>query len=158
MYYPGPNLSPKEIILQAKYLISRPRATRGSEDDEEERQPLVIREHPPPQPFRHLPPLPQLEFGSSPTSGLDDVALLHRYFLIVKQLLSSLPFPTRLLDAEDLRLEGGLPAAAGGFTDILEATHEGRRVVLKVHRCYSSFDVNQVATVRCGRRLFKAYC
>lgn len=156
MSYPGPSLSANEILLQLKHLITRPRTTRRSEDDEEERQHLVAWEHNPPQSLHHLPPLPPLEAWSSSASGLDDLTLLHCYSLIAQEILSSLPFPTRLLGPDDLRLVDGLPVAAGRFADILEATHEGRRVVLKVYRCYRSFDVNRVLAVRRGspRRVY----
>ena len=148
MSYPGPNLSAKEILLQAKYFITGPRTIRGSEDDEEERQHLVIRE--PPQSLHSLPPLPQLEVWSSPALDLDGIVLLYRCSLIAQEILLSLPSPTRLLSAGDLKLVEKLPVGAGRFTDILEATYDGRRVVLKVYRCYRSFDVNRVMTVRCG--------
>lgn len=149
MSYPEPNLSVK-ILLQAKHLITRSRTTRRSEDDEEERQHLVGLEHHPPQSLHHLPPLPQLEVWSSPASGPDGITLLHRYSLIAQEILLSLPYTTYLLGADDLRLVDKLPVAAGRFTDILEATYDGRRVVVKVYRCYMSFDVNRVMTVRCG--------
>jgi len=157
MSSPGPNLSAKKIILQAKQLITRPRTARGSEDDEEERQHLVVLERDPPPSLHYLPPLPQLDVWSSSASDPDDVTLLHRYSLITREILLSLPSPIRLLRADDLRLVEKLPVAAGGFTDILEATHDGRRVVLKSYRCYRSFDVNRVVTVRCGG-LCRVYC
>ena len=157
MSYPGPNHPAKEILLQAKHLIIRPRTARRSEDNEEERQHLVAREHIPLQSLYYPPPLPQLEVWSLSVSGLDDATLLHRCSLIAQEILKSLPSPTHLQAADDLRLVGTLPVAAGGFADILEATHKGRRVVLKVYRCYRSFDVNRIVTVRCGS-LCRVYC
>ena len=157
MSYPGPNRSAKEILLQAKHLISRPNTTRRSENDEEERQHLVPQEHPPPQCLHRLAPLPRLDVGSSPTLALDDVTLLNRYFLIAQEILSSLQFFTRSLGKDDLRLVGGPPIAAGRFADVRKATHEGRTAALKEYRCYRSFDLNQVATVRCGC-LFRVHC
>ena len=47
------------------------------------------------------------------------------------------------------------PVAAGGSADIYEATCDGRKVVLKSRRCYTSsgFDVAQVVTVCCNHSL-----
>jgi len=148
MSYSGPNPSAKKVIPQVRHLIHRLRTTRRSEGDEEERQHLVVLEPPSPRPLHHLLPLPRLEVGSS---DLDDITILYRYFLFAQEILSSLPSPTHLLGAEDIRLLVKRPVAAGRFTDIWEATHEGRRVVLKEYRYYRTFDVNQIATVRCGR-------
>lgn len=46
--------------------------------------------------------------------------------------------------------------AAGGSANIYEATYDGRKVVLKSHRCYVSFDVAQVIAVRCNHSLSPA--
>jgi len=154
MSYPA-----KEILLQAKHLITRPRTTRRYVGDEEERQHSVAWEHNSPRSPHSPPPLPQLELGArrSLAPGLDNVTLSHRYSLIAQGILSSLPSSIRVLGAHDLTIEDKPPVGAGGFTDILEATHDGRRVVLKVYRCYESFDVDRVATVRCGG-LCRVYC
>ena len=50
-------------------------------------------------------------------------------------------------------LIGDRPIAAGGFSDVWAAIHDDRKVVLKSHRCYVTFDVVQAALVRCNRHL-----
>ena len=140
------------------HLISRLRPVRPSQDNEEEREPLIVKEYPPLQSL-HRPVLSpsQLDVESSPTSGVDDAALSQHYMLVAQGKLSSLTSPARSLGPGDIRLAGKHPVAAGGFADILEATYQGRKVVLKAYRCYRSFDVAQVATVRCGP-LRRVYC
>ena len=57
--------------------------------------------------------------------------------------------PHRWLGLGHLKLAGEHPLAVGGFTDVLyEATHNSRKVVLKLgHRC-ASFHVARVVAVR----------
>jgi hypothetical protein len=157
MSYSKQTLSAKEALLHPKRLVSRLRTTRISHDDGEETERLVVEECSAAQPL--LPTLPQLEIETPSTSdsGLDEETLLHQCALIAREILSSLPHPTRLLGTDDIKFTTGHPVAAGGFTNILEATHDGRRVIVKEYRCYMSFDLAQVATVRCGR-LCRANC
>jgi hypothetical protein len=76
------------------------------------------------------------------------MAILQSYMLMAQELLPSLPPLCCSLGPEDVKLVGEYPVAAGGFADILEATHDGRRVSLKSYRCYKSFDVAQIIVVR----------
>ena len=66
----------------------------------------------------------------------------------VAQLLrSSMPSTCRWLSSEDIKPIGRFPIAAGGFADVWEATHNGRKVILKSYRCYATFDIAQIAKV-----------
>lgn len=76
---------------------------------------------------------------------------------MARGLLSSLPPPYRLLDPEDVKLVGEHPIAAGGFADIWEGTHDGRKVVLKSFRRHMSFGLAQVIAVRCDHSLHRAH-
>jgi prephenate dehydrogenase len=67
---------------------------------------------------------------------------------MAQDLRSSLPSTCRWLGPEIVEIVGGHPMAAGRFADIWEGKHNGRKVVLKSYRCYTSFDVAQVVAVR----------
>ena len=143
----------KEILLQLKHLVSHLRWVRRSQDEEEEREHLLAEEYPAPnaQPLHCLSPPPQLEAGSSLTSGLDDATLTKQYAAMAQELLSFLPFPCRLLGPEDIKLVGKYPIAAGRFADLWEGTYNGTKTVLKSYRCYVSFDAARVIAVRYNR-------
>jgi len=64
-----------------------------------------------------------------------------------------MPSTLRWLSPEDVELVGEHPVAAGGFANIWQAIHDGRRVVLKSYRRSMSFDVARVIAVRCNRSL-----
>ena len=66
---------------------------------------------------------------------------------------SSLPYACHWLGPEDIEIVGERPMGAGGFADIWEGTHNGRKIVLKSYRCYISFDAAQVVAVRCNHLL-----
>jgi len=136
----------KKVLLQSKRLVSGLHATRRSQDDSEEKERLVGGEHLIPQ-SPNRPPLPQLEVVNLHTSDLDDVNLLRRYAQMARELLSTLPSPCPLLSPEDVELMDERPIAAGGFSDIRKAKHNGRNVVLKAYRCYRLFDHTQVVVV-----------
>jgi hypothetical protein len=110
---------------------------------------LVAGEHPSPQPLDRLPAPPRLEVRGLPTPHTDDTPPSQRYAQIVQDLRSSLPFASRWLSPEDVEIVGEHPIGAGGFADVWEGTHGGRKVVLKSYRCYTSFDVVQIIAVRC---------
>ena len=139
-----------KVLLQLQLLISGVRTIRRSQDDDEEREHLAIREYSAPhtRPLHPPSPSPQSGVGSLPTSDLNDATLLQRYALMARESLLSLPSPCCSLGSEDVKLVGEGPIAAGGFADIWEATYGGRKVILKSYRCYRSFDATQVATVR----------
>ena len=149
MSHPGTNGSAKAALLRFKRVFFLLHDTWRSQDDGEETECLLVSPvprslHPPPQPSL----LPRLESKSSPIPDADGVTLLERYAQMARELIPSLPPIYPLLSPEDIRLMGGHPVAAGGFADILEATHDGRKVVLKSYRCYILFDVAQVVAVR----------
>ncbi|KAF9644623.1 kinase-like protein [Thelephora ganbajun] len=89
---------------------------------------------------------PQLLVGGLPTPDLNDPTLSRHYTRMAQDSLRSpTSFVRHWFSPEDVKLVGGKPIAAGGFTDIWEATHDGRRVVLKSYRYYVTSDVAQVA-------------
>ncbi|KAF9779523.1 kinase-like domain-containing protein [Thelephora terrestris] len=55
-----------------------------------------------------------------------------------------MPSACRFFNSEDVKPTGVHPVAAGGFADIWEAMHAGRKVVLKSYRCHVTSDVAQV--------------
>ena len=145
----GTNFSAKEVLLRLQRLLSRLRTIPLSEDGGEEREYLLAGEYPTPnaQPLHHLSPPPQLEIKGFPISDLDDTTLTQQYAAMVQELLSSLPYPYRLLSPEDVKLVSEHPIAAGRFANLLVGTYKGRKVGLKEYRCYVSFDINQVVAV-----------
>jgi hypothetical protein len=134
------------LLLLSEHFISRLRPIPRPE-----RECSAVGEHPTPQSLRRPSLPPHLEDRGSPAPDLDNPLLSQRYTQMVRELLPSLPFPYRLLGLEDLKLVGEHPIAAGRFANVLEGTHEGRKVVLKSYRCYVLFDVAQVTAVRCNR-------
>ena len=145
MGLPGSSLSAKKVLLSPKRLISRLRVIRRPQD-KEEGELLIVVEYPS-SPSLHLPlPAPQLGVRSPHAPDLGDISLLRRYVLMVRGHLSPLPFPYHWLRPEDV-LVGEHPIAAGGFANIHEAMHGGRKVILKSYRCYVLFDVAQVVAV-----------
>jgi len=141
----------KKVFLLLKSLVHDLYTIRGSQDDGEEREHLIDRESIVKEtPLRHQPPPPQLEDVGSPASYLDDVTLLQRYAQMARGLRPSLPFTCRWLGPEDVKVICERPIAAGRFSNVFEATYDGRKVILKAFRCYVSFDVAQVAAVCCS--------
>ena len=108
----------------------------------------VVGEHPAPQSPHHPPPPSQLEPRSPHTPGLDDVYHSRRYVQLAQGLPSSSPSTCRWLGPGELKIVSEHPIAAGGFSNVWEGTHDGRKVVLKSYRCYVSFDVANVVSVR----------
>ena len=148
MNHSGKSLFVKKVLLQPKRLVSRFRNVRGSRDDSEESERLVIEEYSAPPSLHHPPSPPQLNARSLTILDLDDdVYSSWRYAQMAQDLRSSLPSTCRWLGPE-VNLTGEHPIAAGGFTDLYEAIYDGRKVILKSYRLYVSFDVAQVVAVR----------
>ena len=82
-----------------------------------------------------------------------------RYARLAQERISSLPPPYRWLDPEDVKFIGEHPVAAGGFANVYEATHDGRKVMLKSYRPYMSFDIARVVAVCCNDslRLYRVF-
>lgn len=137
----------KKVFLLPKNLVHGLYTIRGSQDDGEEREHLIDRESIVQEALRHQSPPPKLEDMGSPA---DDATLLQHYAQIARGLRPSLPSTCRWLGPEDAKVICERPIAAGRFSNILEAIYDGRKVVLKTFRCYVSFDVAQVAAVRCS--------
>lgn len=107
-----------------------------------------IGEHPASKPPRRPPLPPHLEAKTPPTPQLNGTFLSQRYAHLAQNLRSSLPSTCRWLGPGDVELVSGHPIAAGGSANIYEATHDGRKVVLKsYHYCVTS-DVAQAVAVR----------
>ncbi|KAF9791960.1 kinase-like domain-containing protein [Thelephora terrestris] len=139
----------KQTRMQPIRLLSRLSAVYHSQDDTEEREPLIPRGFPFPPSLGHTSStLHKVEVRNErlPISNLDDVALSQHHVKVVQELLPSLPSQYPLLDPRNITLTGEHPIAAGGFANIWGAIHAGRRVVLKSYRCYiESFDIARVA-------------
>ncbi|KAF9645215.1 kinase-like protein [Thelephora ganbajun] len=104
----------------------------------------VVEEHPSVQPLRRLLTPSRLEVGGSPTPGSNDITLSQRYARMAQDSVrSSTSLVCRWLSPGDVKLLDGKPMAAGGSADIWEATHDGRRVVVKSYRYYTTFDPTQ---------------
>ena len=86
----------------------------------------------------------------------DVISLSQHYAQIAQALQSFMPSACRFLSSGDVKPIGSHPMAAGGFTDIWEATHGGRKVVLKSYRCYVAFDLVQVVEVHYDHNLRRA--
>lgn len=110
-------------------------------------EPSTVAGNPPLQTLHRLPILSQSDVRSSPTPEPDDTSLLQRYTQMAQDLRLSLPPTCHWLDPGDIELVSELPIGAGGFADIYEVTHCGRRAVLKSYRFYISFDVARVVAV-----------
>ena len=137
-------LPPPSLILMP--LLSKIRALRQGDSSATSEYPVAQ--------FLHLLPAPSpLEVRSQPAPESDGVPPCQHYARIVQDLRSCLPSTCHWLGPEDVNIASERPMAAGGFADIYEATYGGRQVVLKVYRCYVSFDVAQVAAVRCNHSL-----
>jgi len=110
----------------------------------------AVKESPSQQSLDYLLETPQLEAGGTHTPGLSGASLSQRYAQVVQDLRSSiLPATTyHWLDPEHVTLVGEHPIAAGGSSNIWEATHGGRKVVLKSYRYCASSDIAQVIAVR----------
>ncbi|KAF9641890.1 hypothetical protein BDM02DRAFT_3273656 [Thelephora ganbajun] len=139
-----------KVLLQPKRLISRLHDIQRSQDDDEERESLIVGASPVPQSLHCPSPPSQLEAGSLPISDPDGMALLQRCAQTAQELSSFLLSSCPSLSPEDIKLTSERPVAAGGFADIWGAMHDGRKVVLKSYRCYMSFDVAQVVTRFCN--------
>jgi len=75
------------------------------------------------------------------------------YAQTFQDLRSSIPSNCRWLAPEDIKPVGEHQIAAGEFANIWEATHDGRKVVLKSY-CYSmTSDVARIVAVRYIRGL-----
>ena len=147
----------RKVLLQPKHLVSGLRTFR-SQDDGEEKERLIGGDSPlAPQSLHHPSVSPQLEVMGSPTSDLDDVALLQKYAQVAQGFLSTLPLLCPWLGPEDIELADEHPVAAGGFADILKAEHNGRSVVFKAYRCYRSSDMTKTVEVRCDRGCLSPY-
>jgi len=147
MSYSTLNLSAKEAFLQPKRLVSYLRTIHRSQDDGGEREHLVAGEDRAPQSLRHPVPLPLLQFEakSSCSPDLDGICLSQRHAQIAQGILLSLLCCR--LGPGDVILVSGCPVGGGGFADVYDATHNGRKVVLKSYHRYVSFNIAQVATV-----------
>ena len=143
----------KKVLLRFKRLVSGLRTIRRPQDDGEEREPLIGEKSLVQETFFHQQLPSRIQLISSPTSNLNDVALLQHYAQVAQDLRSSLPSSCRWLRPEVVKLIYEGPIEAGGFANIWEAAYNGRRVALKSYRCYTSFDVAQVAAVRCNYNL-----
>ena len=146
------NLPARISLLQPKRFVPGLRNARRPQDDSEEREHLIAEEHATSQlPRRPLSP-PQLDARGSTPPDMDDAYLSRCYAQMAQDIIPSLPPTCLRLSPEDVIFISERPIAAGGFTNIHEATHAGRRAVLKSHRCYVSFDIAQVIEVRCSHR------
>jgi len=113
----------------------------------------VADELPSSQPLDRLLETPLLEVRNLRTPALSDVSPSRRYAQMAQDLRSSMSSTCHWLDPRDIKLVGKHPIGAGGFADILEVTHNGRKAVLKSHRCYVLSDVTQVVAVRSNHTL-----
>ena len=118
----------------------------------------VADEHPLSQPLDRTPETPRLKVGSSHTPSLSGVSPSQHYAQMAQNLRSSMPFPCRWLDPEDIKLVGEHPIGAGGFANIWKATRNGRKAVLKSYRCSISSDIAEVVAVRSNHTLCLVAC
>ena len=146
-----------KVPLQLGRLVSKVFAVQKSQKDGEEKKRLADGEPLVPKSLPLLSPPPQAKVMSSPASELDDVTLLRGYAGVARQRLLALPTPCPLLSFRDVEFLDGHPIAAGGFTDIRKAKHDGCEVALKVYRCCRSFDITQVSAVCCDCRHRTSY-
>lgn len=100
-----------------------------------------------PQLFHRLLTPPLLEVAGLPAPGLDVISLSQHHAQIARVLQPLTSSACPWLSTEDLKLIGVHPIAAGGFADILEATYDGRKVVLKSYRCHMMTEVAHVVRV-----------
>ena len=138
----------KKFPLRLRHLVPGHHTIQGFLDDTEERERLVGGGSSVKTTVYCQSPPTQLQIVGSPTPKVDAAALLQRYVQMAQDLQPSLPSTCRRVNRDDLKLISKQPTAAGSFADILEATYNGRGVVLKAYRCYVSFDVAQIVAVR----------
>ena len=132
----------RPVLPRLKRVALRLGTIRRSQDDDSQRDCIIVGESPLPQPLRNPPP---------PILDLDDTTLRQRYAQIAQELFPSLPrYPP--LHLSNIKFTNEHPLAAGGSADIWPATYGGRKVVLKSRRCYVLCDVTEVAEV-CGDHL-----
>lgn len=146
----GMNPFANKALIQPTQFFSGFRVISSSQDDDEEREPLIAGGSPLLPSLHHPSPLCNHEAKSLPTPDTDGITLSQQYARMAQELLPSLLSLYQLLNPHDVKLTGERPIAAGGFTDIWEAIYFGRKVVLKSYRCYISFDVAHVIAVRFG--------
>ena len=116
----------------------------------------VADELPSSQPLDRLLETPLLKVRSLRTPALSGVSPSRRYAQMAQDLrYSSMSFTCHWLEPGDIKLVGKHPIGAGGFADILEVTHNGRKAVLKSYRCYVSSDVTQAVAVRSDLTLYR---
>ena len=138
----------KKALIPPKRLFSRLRDTYTFQDGGEEREPLIAGGSALLPSPRRPTSLRKLEVKSLSTSDVDGIILSKQYAQMVQEILPYLPPHYPLLDPHDVKFTGEHLVSAGGFADIWEAIHAGRKVVLKSYRCYMSFDVARAVTVR----------
>lgn len=80
---------------------------------------------------------------------MDVISLTQHYSQLAQVLRLFMPSICHFFNPEVVKPIGTRPVAAGGFADIWEAIYDGRKVVLKSYRCYTSCDVAWVVEVRC---------
>lgn len=83
-----------------------------------------------------------------PASDLSLISLPEHYAQMFQVLRQIMPSTCRWLSPEGVRLIGSFSVAAGGTADIWEATHDGRKIVLKSYRYYMKFDLTKAVEVR----------
>ena len=120
--------------------------TWKSQDDDEEREDLGVGR--PAVPQSPSPPSNRLEVRSLSLPDLDSAYISQHYMQMAQNILTSLLLPCPILSPHNVKLAEEHPIAAGGFANIWKATYAGGEVVLKSYRCYKSFNVTQVITVR----------
>ena len=146
---------PKRLLSRLKHrAFSAPLDYWELPGDDDEREHQVVREPPVPPSLNYRSSLQyELEAESLNFTLTDNIALPHEPSTSTDQeLLPPLQSPFPLLDPYDIGLMGEHPIASGGFADIWEASHHGRKVVLKSYRCYETLDVAR-NEVRCNCRL-----
>ena len=111
-------------------------------------QPSVVDEHASSQQLDRPPEAPQPEAESSPSPALNDISLSRRHMQMMTDLRSSMPFACCWLDPEDIKLVDHVPFSRGRFTEIWEATHDGRKVILKAYNNYTKRESYAAESVR----------
>jgi len=79
-------------------------------------------------------------------SSPDDLLRQH-HFNLARQLRPSLSPICNWLGEDDVRIVGGQPFSAGGFSDLWRGTLDTRQVAIKSYRRYLFFDLSQVFLV-----------
>ena len=112
-------------------------------------RPSAVEHHPSPKSIYYPLITPTKPF----TLDMDVITLSQHYAQMAQALRSFMPSTCRSIDPEEVKPIGSRPVAAGGFAEIWEATHDGRKVALKAYRCYMTFGVARVIEVHCDHRL-----